>query len=93
METLTRTRLQLDALLAEITSERAAIEAEQCALARAAEQLTQDAAVRAAWQQALTTERDRILALIDTQLDQLQRAGTNALVLSALRRQVLEVEG
>jgi hypothetical protein len=89
METLNR----LDALVAEITSERAAIEAEQCALARAAEQLTQERAVQAAWQQALTTERDRILALIDTQLDMLQRGGTNALVLTALRRQVLEVEG
>jgi len=89
METLNR----LDELVAVIAIERAAIEAEQCALARAAEQLTQERAVQAAWQQALTTERDRILALIDTQLDTLQRGGTNALVLTALRRQVLEVEG
>lgn len=93
MDTLTRTRQQLDALLAEIISERAAIEDRERAIADAAEQLTQDAAVQAAWRQAATTERDRILALIDTQLDQLQRAGTNALVLTALRRQVLEVEG
>jgi hypothetical protein len=37
--------------------------------------------------------KGRILALIDLQLEQLQRSGTNAIVLSALRKQVLEVEG
>jgi hypothetical protein len=37
--------------------------------------------------------KGRILALIDLQLEQLQRSGHNAIVLSALRRQVLEVEG
>ena len=35
----------------------------------------------------------KILALIDTQLDMLQRGGTNALVLTATRRQIAEVEG
>ena len=44
METLNR----LDELVAVIAIERAAIEAEQCALARAAEQLTQERAVQAA---------------------------------------------
>ena len=89
MDTLNR----LDELVAVIAIERAAIEAEQCALARAAEQLTQERAVQAAWQQAGAAMKAKILALIDTQLDMLQRGGTNALVLTALRRQVLEVEG
>jgi hypothetical protein len=93
MDTLTRTRQQLDALLAEISDERAAIEARERATAQAAEQLTQDAAVRAAWQQASAAMKGQIVALIDTQLDMLQRGGTNALVLTALRRQVVGVEG
>jgi hypothetical protein len=93
MELLTRTRQQLDALLAELSNERAAIEAQQRALARAAEQLTQDAAVQAAWQQSGAAMKAQILALIDAQLAMLRRSGTNALVLTALRRQVLEVEG
>ena len=37
-------------------------------------------------------ERDRVVMLIDHQLDQLSRGGVNAIVLTALRRQVLEVE-
>jgi hypothetical protein len=93
MELLDQTRQQLDALLAELSNERAAIEAQERVLVRAAEHLTQDAAVQAAWQQAAARERDRILALIDSQLAMLRRSGTNALVLAALRRQVLEVEG
>jgi len=84
MTTLTSTRQQLDTLLADL-------EAREQSVARAAEQLTESAAVQAAWQQGGTAERDRITALIDHQLDQLNRGGTNALVLTALRRMVVEV--
>jgi hypothetical protein len=84
MATLTSTRQQLDTLLADL-------EAREQSVARAAEQLTESAAVQAAWQQGGTAERDRITALIDHQLEQLNRGGTNALVLTALRRMVVEV--
>ena len=84
MATLTSTRQQLDTLLADL-------EAREQSVAQAAEQLTESAAVQAAWQQGGTAERDRITALIDHQLDQLNRGGTNALVLTTLRRMVVEV--
>jgi hypothetical protein len=59
-------------------------------LAAAAEQLSQEPAVQAAFQQGIQHERGRVLALISTQLDLLKRGGTNALALEAHRRQVLE---
>jgi hypothetical protein len=84
MAPLTSTRQQLDTLLADL-------EAREQSVAQAAEQLTESAAVQAAWQQGGTAERDRITALIDHQLEQLNRGGTNALVLTTLRRMVVEV--
>ena len=81
----TQVRQQLDTLLADIDDREQAI-------AHATEQLTESAAVAAAWQQGAASERDRVLLLIDHQLDQLKRGGVNALVLTALRRMVAEVE-
>jgi hypothetical protein len=54
--------------------------------------LTESAVVQAALHQGAAAERDRVLLLIDHQLDQLKRGGTNAVVLTALRRMVAEVE-
>ena len=85
MDALTQTRQQLDTLLADL-------EQREQSVAQAAEELTATAAVQAAWQQGGMAERDRVAALIDHQLDQLSRGGVNAIVLTALRRQVLEVE-
>jgi hypothetical protein len=84
MDTLTQARQQLDDLLADL-------EAREQSVAQAAEELTASAAVQAAWQQGGIAERDRVVALIDLQLDQLSRGGTNAVVLTTLRRIVLEV--
>ena len=84
MDALTRTRQQLDTLLADL-------EAREQSVAQAAEELTASAAVQAAWRQGGMAERDRVAALIDHQLDQLSRGGTNAVVLTTLRRMVLEV--
>jgi len=92
MDTLTQVRQQLDTLLAQIVSDHQALDTRERQLAQAAEQLSQDPAIAAAWQQGGAAERNRVAALIDHQLDQLKRGGTNALVLTALRRQVLEVE-
>jgi hypothetical protein len=84
MDLLDQARQQLDALLDEIqTRERD--------VAAAAEHLSQDDAVRAAWRQGGHAMRGRILLLIDQQLTALGRAGMNRGLLTALRRQV-EVE-
>jgi hypothetical protein len=84
MDALTRTRQQLDDLLADL-------EAREQSVAQAAEELTATAAVQAAWQQGGMAQLDRVVALIDHQLDQLSRGGINAIVLTTLRRMVLEV--
>jgi hypothetical protein len=84
MATLITARTALETLLADL-------EAREQSVAQAAELLTESAAVQAAWQQGGTAERDRITALIDHQLEQLNRGGTNALVLTTLRRMVVEV--
>lgn len=69
-----------------------AVEAREQELAAAAEELSQDSAVQAAFQAGVECERCRVLTLISIQLDLLKRGGTNALVLEALRRQILEAE-
>jgi hypothetical protein len=86
MDALTRTRQQLDDLLADL-------EAREQSVAQAAEELTATAAVQAAWRQGGDAERDRVVMLIDHQLATLAGAGMNATVLATLRRMVLEVEG
>ena len=84
MDALTQARQQLDDLLADL-------EAREQSVAQAAEELTASAAVQAAWQQGGIAERDRVVMLIDHQLDQLRRGGINAIVLTALRKMVVEV--
>jgi hypothetical protein len=84
MATINEIHQQLNSMLASLD------EREQ-AIAQAAEMLTESAAVQAAWHQGAASERDRVVVLIDHQLDQLKRGGTNALVLETLRRTVLEV--
>jgi hypothetical protein len=85
MDAFTQARQQLDTLLADL-------EAREQSVAQAAEELTASAAAQAAWQQGGAAERDRVVMLIDHQLDQLSRGGINAIVLTALRRMVVEVE-
>ena len=85
MAAFTQLRQQLDQLLTDLD------EREQ-AIAQAAEMLTESAVVQAAFHQGAASMRDRVLILIDHQVDQLKRGGTNALVLRTLRRMVAEVE-
>ena len=85
MATINEIHQQLNSMLASLD------EREQ-AIAQAAEMLTESAAVQAALHQGATSMLDRVLMLIDHQLGQLNRGGTNALVLETLRRTVLEVE-
>jgi hypothetical protein len=92
-DNLTAIRHQLDNVIAEIAADHESLQQREAAVAAATEQLSQDASVQAAWQHGCTHERSRLVTLIDLQLDTLQRGGTNATVLYALRRMVLEVEG
>jgi hypothetical protein len=82
----------LKQLTAEVVAQADQLDARERQLALAAEQLSQDAAVQAAYQQGIEQERWRVLTLISIQQNQLSRGGTNALGLDALRRQVREVQ-
>jgi hypothetical protein len=93
MEALIEIRSQLDQLLLQLGTDREALEAREREVAEAAEQLSQEASVRAAWQQGAAAERSRVAALIEHQLEYLRAGGLGATVLQALRRQVLEVDG
>lgn len=76
------TVLSLQTLLADL-------DAREAAIAEALEHLNQSAAVQAAYHQATLNERDRVLALIDLQLEHLGTAGINAISLRTLRRHIL----
>lgn len=58
-------------------------------VAAAAEELNQSTAVQSAWSGGQQHERDQIVALIDLQLEQLNRAGLNAVSLATLRHSIL----
>ena len=85
MDTLTQVRQQLDFLLADLDQREQSV-------AQAGELLSESAPAAAAWHQGGLWDRDRVLLLIDHQLDQLKRGGINAVVLTTLRRMVSEVE-
>jgi predicted nucleic acid-binding Zn-ribbon protein len=93
MDSLTVIREQLEGLLNQITEERAELEERERATAAAAEQLSQEIAVQAAWRESAASMKGRVLALIDNQIAKFAGAGLNAMALASLRRQVLEVEG
>jgi ABC-type transporter Mla MlaB component len=78
MNPATQIRQQLNQLLE-------SVEEREAAIAKAIEELTVDGAMRAAWSQAQQVERDRVLCLIDAQIDQLDSAGMNVIVLRTLR--------
>jgi len=85
-------RQQLNDLLANIEIEREALAAEQAAVTRATEALHEAPSLQAAIREGQEIMRGRVVALIDAQREMLKRGGTNALVLGALRRQLMEVE-
>jgi hypothetical protein len=89
--TLTQLHQQLDAVMTELAADREALNAQEAVVARAAEQLSQSAAVQAAWQQASDAMRWKVLAMIDHQLTYLQAGCVSHQVLDTLRRQVVEV--
>jgi hypothetical protein len=89
---ITDIRQQLNDLLANIEIDREALAAEQAAVARATEALHEAPSLQAAIREGQEIMRGRVTALIDAQLEMLKRGGTDAVVLGALRRQVMEVE-
>ena len=76
--------------LNQIIAEAAAdLEQREKQVAEAAEQLSVDSRVKAAWLESQQAERSRIVNLIDAQLQQLSGAGMNAISLRTLRRMVI----
>lgn len=93
MDPLTRTRAEIDALLDSLRRDLDAAAAERDAeLAQAAEQLTQDRAVQAAYRQGQSDEQRRLLVLIDLQLQHLPPGSAAGMVLQTLRRMVEDPE-
>jgi hypothetical protein len=92
MDTLTLIKTQINELLAQVATDRAMLHQREREIAEATEQLTQDAGVRAAWQQGSEAMRGRVVALVDHQLSMLGGHGAGVTVLTTLRRMVLEVE-
>lgn len=91
MDTLTKTRQQLDTLLDELIADRAAVDAEAAVVARAFERLATTTEGQAAWQQGGEAMRWKVVALIDHQLTYLQASSVSHTVLDTLRRMVVEV--
>ena len=83
-------RQQLDEILAIAFASARASELDQreAELAKAWEDLTAARQNSETWRAATQAATDRFLALIDLQLETLNRGGTNATVLRTLRRQV-----
>jgi hypothetical protein len=84
-------RLQtIHELLSELQQQQVELEQREQQVARAAEELSQSNAVQQALRCGRQEERGRVVALIDLQLEQLSRAGLNAISLQTLRRQLIE---
>lgn len=77
-------------ILEHLITEIRALDDRERELARMAEQLTLDARIQQAETLGRQLERDRVLRLIDAQLEQLQRGGLNALSLRHLRAAIQE---
>jgi len=82
----------IESLVRELRDQVVEIERREAEVARAAEELSQQDAVQQASRCGRQEERGRVVALIDLQLEQLNRAGSNAMCLQALRRQLVEVD-
>ena len=84
-------RLQtIHELLSELQQQQVELEQRELQVAKAAEELSQSRAVQQALRCGRQEERGRVVALIDLQLEQLGRAGLNAISLQALRRQLVD---
>jgi hypothetical protein len=80
---------QLHRLAQELEERERDLDQRELALAQAAEQLSQSEAVQQAMQCARQEATQKVVALIDLQLEQLGRAGLNAITLRTLRNTLL----
>jgi hypothetical protein len=78
--------------LAQVNHRERQLDARELEMVAAAEGLTVTARVRQAELLGRDLERQRVVGLIDAQLDELRRGGLNALSLEHLRKRVQEVE-
>lgn len=98
-DSLTRVRAEIDALLDSLRADLdLTVAAErQRELAKAAEELNQDRAVQAAYQQGWADGRDEkrhdVVVMIDLQLQHLPPGGAAGMVLTTLRRMVVGGDG
>lgn len=81
----------LSTIAANLTAAIADLEQREAALAAAAERLSQDQAVAAAYREGGHDMRRQILALITLQMDMLRHGGAPHLVLSTLTQQILDL--
>lgn len=79
---------QLRQLAAELDQREAELDQREADLAAAAELLSQDAAVAAAYAAGVAQERRRVVMEIDLQLEYLNYGGTNAVSLQTLRDRI-----
>lgn len=77
-------------LLTDLQEQQLQIERRAAEIAKAAEELSQTTAVQQALRCGQQEERGRVVALIDLQLEQLGKAGINAISLQTLRRQLTD---
>jgi len=79
---------QLQQVVDDLRTRHAALDAREQDLARWYEQLTETERVLQAERLGRDQERQRVMRLIDVQLDQLHRGSMDSCLLRALRRQV-----
>lgn len=79
---------QLRRLAAELDQREADLDQREAALAAAAELLSQDASVAAAYAAGVAQERQRVVMEIDLQLEYLNHGGINAISLQTLRDRI-----
>lgn len=89
-ENLQQLEQTISAALQLVADRERQLEAQERELVKAAESLTVTARIRQAEQLGRDLERQRVLQLIDVQLETLNRGGINALSLEHLKRQVVE---
>lgn len=89
-ENLQQLEQTISAALQLVADRERQLEAQERELVKAAESLTVTARIRQAEQLGRDLERQRVVALIDLQLETLNRGGINALSLEHLKRQVVE---
>lgn len=81
---------ELRVLIGQLEAKEQELAERERAVAEAAEQLSQSEQVQLAFVAGKQTERERVMALIDLQLETLGRAGLNAVSLRTLRHQLQE---